>query len=86
VLVGVLLNPHVLEEAESSLVCIMLGMVCKEAVVHEGHRPEIWDSRHNLAALLVDGAQSGLGLTLYTTDCRATLDISSAFIYSIKLT
>lgn len=63
VLIGVFLNPEILEQVQCSLVCVMLGMICEKTVADESVGPEARDTFNNLPAPFIYRLQSGLSLT-----------------------
>lgn len=64
VFIGVLLDPQILEVAQSGLVSVMLSMVVEQAVAHQSDRPEVGDGLYDVPALFVDRLESGLRLAL----------------------
>lgn len=40
-------NPDIFQSAECSLICTVLREVCKQAVVHQCHWPEVVDTRED---------------------------------------
>lgn len=65
VLIGVLLNPEILEEVECTLVRVVLGMIREETVANEGIGPEARDTFNDLPAPFIHRLQSGLSLTFW---------------------
>jgi len=63
VLIGIFLDPEILEEVECTLVGIVLGVVSEQTVANESVGPEARDSGNDLPALFIYRLQSGLSLT-----------------------